>query len=48
MNMKTVPCYLPIKMIADLKKLREQTGISFSEHIRNAITAYLKENLVKE
>jgi len=46
--MKTYPFYLPEKMIEKLKQLKEQTGISISEHVRNAITAYLKKNLMEE
>lgn len=39
--MKKFNFYLPEQQIKALGKLSKQTGISISEHIRRAISAYL-------
>ncbi len=41
--MKRVNLYLPCVQINQLKRLRQQTGLSVSEHVRRAIDYYLKE-----
>ena len=35
--------HLPAQIVAALKSLSQTTGLSYSEHIRRAIDAYLKK-----
>lgn len=35
--------FLPERVVAALKALSEKTGLSYAEHIRRAIDAYLKK-----
>jgi predicted DNA-binding protein len=35
--------HLPEKVVAALKALSEKTGLSYAEHIRRAVDAYLKK-----
>jgi predicted DNA binding CopG/RHH family protein len=39
-----VNLHLAPKVLAALKALSEKTGLSYAEHIRRAIDAYLKRN----
>lgn len=39
-----VNLFLPERVVAALKALSEKTGLSYAEHIRRAIDAYLKRN----
>jgi len=41
--MKRTNLFIPEPLIKALKALAKRTDISFSEHIRRAIEAYLKE-----
>lgn len=40
--MHRVNIFLPERVISALKALSEKTGLSYAEHIRRAIDAYLK------
>lgn len=42
MVMKRTNYFYPPQMLAALKKLSKKTGVAVSEHIRRAITEYLK------
>lgn len=42
-NMQRINFMLPPQMLEALSELAERTGQSVSEHLRSAITAYLKE-----
>jgi hypothetical protein len=42
-NMKKINVYLPIRQIDGLNYIAERTGIKFSEHLRRALDAYLRD-----
>ena len=42
-HMIRVNLHLPERVVAALKALSEKTGLSYAEHIRRAIDAYLKK-----
>jgi predicted DNA binding CopG/RHH family protein len=44
LHMLRVNIFLPEPVVAALKALSEKTGMSYAEHIRRAIDAYLKRN----
>ena len=41
MNMERINLYIPVQQIKHLRDISKLTGISVSEHIRLAISAYL-------
>jgi hypothetical protein len=41
-HMKKVNLYFSEQDVAAIKKLAEETGLSFSEHVRRAVTLYLE------
>lgn len=43
MNMKRTNFYFPDQMLERLKKVKEKTGLTVSEIMRNAVEKYLKE-----
>lgn len=43
LHMIRVNIFLPERVVAALKALSEKTGLSYAEHIRRAIDAYLKK-----
>lgn len=42
--MKRISLFVPAPLLAALKALSEKTGLPMSEHIRAAISAYVKKN----
>jgi hypothetical protein len=43
LHMIRINIFLPERVVAALKALSEKTGLSYAEHIRRAIDAYLKK-----
>jgi hypothetical protein len=42
-NMKKINVYLPTRQIEGLTHIAKCTGVKFSEHLRRALDAYLKD-----